>query len=66
MDDKERKGIIPLSRLANSVASSLFEGNDRDMVWDREISSDGKTADANLDKGKTWPNELRFISFGEG
>ena len=67
MDSKDGKGIIPISRLANSVGSSLFEGNDRDLTWDREVSGDGKTADINSGKErKTLPKELSFISFGEG
>ncbi len=66
MDSKDGKGIIPISKMANSVGSSLFEGNDRDLAWDREISSGGETADINSDKeGKTLPKELRLISFGE-
>ncbi len=64
MDDKDRKGIIPLSRLANSVGSSLFEGNDRDMAWDREIYARKNAEDANPDKeGKAMPKEIGFISF---
>ena len=64
MDDKDRKGIIPLSRLANSVGSSLFEGNDRDMAWDREISVGKNTEDTVSDnEGRILPKELRLISF---
>ena len=67
MDNKDRKGIIPISRLANSVGSSLFEGNDRDLARDREVSEDGKTEDTSSGKqGKALPKELSFISFGEG
>ncbi len=61
------KGIIPLSRLANSVGSSLFEGNDRDVAWDREIPAEKNVEDADSDKeGNTLPNEIGFISFREG
>ncbi len=67
MDNKDVKGIIPISRLANSVGSSLFEGNDRDLAWDREVFGDGKSEDINTgEKGKALPKELSFISFGEG
>ena len=56
MDDKDGKGIILLSRLANSVDSSLFEGNDRDLTYDRKISAGKNTEDVNSDKSeKTMP-----------
>lgn len=64
MDDNDRKSIIPLSRLANSVGSSLFEGNDRDLAWDREIPVGKNVDDAKADKErKTLPKEIGFISF---
>ena len=67
MDDNDRKSIIPLRKPANSVGSSLFEGNDRDLAWDREVFGDGKSEDMNTgEKGKALPKELSFISFGEG
>lgn len=62
---KERQNIIPLSRIANSIGSSIFEGNDRDLVWDREISVEGNNGGDGSNKGdKTMPKELRFISLG--
>ena len=67
MDDKDGKGIILLSRLANSVDSSLFEGNDRDLTYDWKISAGKNTEDVNSDKSeKTMPKEIGFISFWEG
>ena len=53
MDGKERESIIPLKRLANSVGSSLFEGNDRDLAVDKELSEAEKRV----------PAVLQFISF---
>ena len=53
MDGKGRERIIPLKRLANSVGSSLFEGNDRDIVIDKEPSEARKRV----------PAVLQFISF---
>ena len=41
---KERQSIIPLSKIANSIGSSIFEGNDRDLVWDREIRDEAGNA----------------------
>ena len=54
-DGKKRENIIPLKRLANSVGVSLFEGNDRDIAIDKELSAAGKRA----------PAVLSFISFKE-
>ncbi len=67
MDDKDGKGIIPLSRLANSVDSSLFEGNDRDLTYDRKISAGKNTEDVNSDKSKKLCRKrLALFRFGRG
>ncbi len=66
MEGNEHKGIIPLSRMANSVGSDIFEENDRDLIWDREIraDSDSNNSDHRKDGGDL-PKELKFISFEE-
>ena len=66
MNKGEQHNIIPLRRLANSVGSSLFEGNDRDLAWDREISTGGNLEKSDSDQGqKNMPKELHFISLKE-
>ncbi|MCR4654861.1 MAG: hypothetical protein K5770_01305 [Lachnospiraceae bacterium] len=66
MEGNERKGIIPLSRMANSVGSDIFEGNDRDLVWDREIRADSDSNNPGHKKdGEDMPKEIQFISFEE-
>ena len=67
-EGKERTNIFPLSRMANSIGSGIFEGNDRDLVWDREISAaDGKNKDSESGQGgDIMPKELQFISLKEG
>ena len=67
-EGKERTNIFPLSRMANSIGSGIFEGNDRDLVWDREISAtDGKNKDSESEQGgRVLPKELHFISLQEG
>ena len=66
-EGEERTNIFPLSRMANSIGSSIFEGNDRDLVWDREISAaDGKSKDFDPKQGRVMPKELHFISLKEG
>ena len=65
-DGKEWQSIFPLSRMANSIGSSLFEGNDRDLAWDREISSGGNIENSDSDQGqRNMPKELHFISLRE-
>ena len=66
-DGKERQSIFPLSRMANSIGSSLFEGNDRDLAWYREISTGGNKENSDSDQGqRDMPKELHFISLTEG
>ena len=65
-DGKERQSIFPLRKMANSIGSSLFEGNDRDLAWDREISSGENIENSDSDQGqKNMPKELHFISLRE-
>ena len=67
MNKGEQYNIIPLRRLANSVGSSLVDGNDRDLAWDREISTDGNLEKSDSDQGQiNMPKELHFISLKEG
>ena len=66
MNKGEQHNIIPLRRLANSIGSGLFEGNDRDLAWDREISTGGNLEKSDSDQGqKNMPKELHFISLKE-
>ena len=67
-EGKERTNIFPLSKMANSIGSSIFEGNDRDLVWDREISAaDAKNKGFEPEQGgRVMPKELQFISLKEG
>ncbi len=66
-DGKERQSIIPLSKMANSIGSSLFEGNDRDLIWDREISGDGNIRYSDTQQERPdMPKAIHFISLGEG
>lgn len=67
-EGKERTNIFPLSKMANSIGSSIFEGNDRDLVWDREIrAADGKNKGFKPEQGgRVMPKELQFISLKEG
>ncbi len=63
---KDRENIIPLRNLANSVGYGLFEGNDRDMAEDREISGFGDKREIEEGKEeKALPRVLQFISFKE-
>ncbi len=63
---KERQSIFPLSKMANSVGSSLFEGNDRDLAWNREICTGGYKENSDSDHGhRDMPKELHFISLRE-
>lgn len=67
MNKGEQHNIIPLRRLANSVESSLVDGNDRDLAWDREISTGGNLEKSDSDQGQiNMPKELHFISLKEG
>ena len=52
MDRKERESIIPLKRLANTIGTSIFDGNDRDAAVDKETASE-----------KYMPSTIQFISF---
>ena len=62
---QEHQSIIPLSKIANSIVSSIFEGNDRDLLWDTEIGDEGNMGCSDVNKdGKDVPKELRFISLG--
>ena len=67
-EGKERTKIFPLSKMSNSIGSSIFEGNDRDLVWDREIGvADAKNKDSESEQGgRVMPKELQFISLKEG
>lgn len=66
MNKGEQHNIIPLRRLANSAGSSLLEGNDRDLAWDREISTGGNVENSDSDQGqRNMPKELHFISLRE-
>ena len=66
MNKGEQHNIIPLRRLANSVGSSMFEGNDRDLACDREISTGGNMENSASDQGQSnMPKELHFISLRE-
>ena len=63
---EEHQRIIPLSKIVNSIGSSIFEGNDRDLVWDREISDEGSKGCSDITKdGNDMPKELHFISLKE-
>ena len=54
--------------MANSIGLNMFDGNDRDLEWDREISAaDGKNKGSDLDQDeRVMPKEIQFISLKEG